>query len=110
MNERDHSAVRPAVSSMRSHTLADESHDTLLAITPEGVIVACNRAADVLRGHSREQAAGAQLQELLGYSDQPRREAWAAALARAPEVDTWAFETNFTVVVDSTRQSNQRAL
>ncbi|HEY0464893.1 MAG TPA: PAS domain S-box protein, partial [Polyangiaceae bacterium] len=95
MNERDQNALRAGAGSLLSHALIDEAQEALAAITPAGLVVAWNRAAELLLGRAREDTVGMQLQALLAASQEPQRAALAAALALALELGAGVFEVQF---------------
>ncbi len=55
-------------------TLVDESHDTLLALSPEGTVLFWNRAAAALFGYERAEALGRSIDDLVVPADR-RQEA-----------------------------------
>src|SRR5581483_10547628 len=61
--------------------LSDETPDALVAVTPDGVVLHWNRAAEVIFGYSREQAEGRPLADLIIPADRVAEERWVEAEA-----------------------------
>jgi PAS domain S-box-containing protein len=70
--------------------LLDESHDALVAVTPEGSVVSWNRGAHVMFGYTEDEVVGRSIDELIV----PATEQTASQEARRrASVDRWiAFE------------------